>query len=171
MFAALLCCRSILGSSVSSTHVLFSHSLLRQLRCLFSDSCSDCWGPSAFWKQHQTCGKGSCVWTDPQDPDQEGEQPLLWWGALKSSMLMMHMQWHSLNLAGLFFIFADVFLQCSYAAIRSVWKPHQLQGRYTCRFWVQHKLLYPSKLLVVFLLRRCIIPIHWGPTVSWENSR
>lgn len=49
----------------------------QQLPCLFSDSGSNHRGPSALWKQCQTCSEGSRVWTDSQDQDQEGEQPLL----------------------------------------------------------------------------------------------
>lgn len=51
-----------------------------------------------------------------------------------------------------FFFCPDVFLQCQHAALRSVWKAHQLQGEYRRRVWDHLMLLCPSELLAVFIL-------------------
>ena len=131
-------------------HYFFTLTYLFCVLTYLSDSSSDHRGPSAVWKQCQARGEGPRVRPDPQDQDQEGEQPFLRWGPKMAQAAAQLCSFVSL----MSFFSTDVFLQCQHAAVRSVWKPHQLQGAYACRVWGDYTLLHASKLLAVFILRQ-----------------
>lgn len=62
------------------------------------DPCSGRGSPSAVRKQHQACGEGPRVWTNPPDEDQEGKQPVLWRG-----FVFFTRRRHKLNCSGSLF--------------------------------------------------------------------
>lgn len=160
-----------------SSHVLRSFSDSVCLALL--DPRSDRQGPSAVWKQHQTGGEGSRVRRDAQDPDQKGQQPFLWRGVFFSQISvgmklfpLKVLRWAQFSLFNLLNDSVWTFFCRCFSTTFACF--HRTCLKITSAFGSVPSfevLSSVSSCKHVNILCRCIIPLHWGLTASWENSR